>query len=202
MRTNRHYSDEENSFIRANYPAMDPGGIAHHLSRSKKSISSQIQRLGIIKRGLRRWTTEEDTFLRDHQQEPLVWVAEQLERHTSVVSERAKVLGLFRRAKWGTHSAGYRTLRTQVDGQRRTVWEHIQVMEQRLGRSLCKPELVHHINGTKTDNRIDNLYLCRDKQHHQLVHSSLADLLPRLFDLGIVEFDHERGIYRLCETHN
>lgn len=45
------------------------------------------------------------------------------------------------------------------DGKVRRVPEHRQVMEQFLGRPIRKNENVHHKNGDRTDNRIQNLEL-------------------------------------------
>lgn len=39
------------------------------------------------------------------------------------------------------------------------VFEHIVVVEDAIGRYLIEGENVHHINGVKDDNRIENLEL-------------------------------------------
>lgn len=46
----------------------------------------------------------------------------------------------------------------------RIVFEHRYVMEQHIGRRLTKDETVHHVNGLKYDNRLENLELF-DSRH-------------------------------------
>ncbi len=47
--------------------------------------------------------------------------------------------------------------------------EHRLVVEKAIGRYLTDIEVVHHINEITTDNRLSNLYLCKDDIEHRIV---------------------------------
>ena len=57
---------------------------------------------------------------------------------------------------------------SMADLKRKFVHRHI--MELHLGRKLDKNERVHHINGIKTDNRIENLVVCKNNVEHLHLH--------------------------------
>jgi hypothetical protein len=50
--------------------------------------------------------------------------------------------------------------------RRKYVLEHRLIMEQHIGRYLTPPEVVHHINKNKQDNRIENLALFAKNSSH------------------------------------
>ncbi len=68
-------------------------------------------------------------------------------------------------SKWITHQ-GY--VRLSFNGHK--ILQHRHIIEQVLGRPLQSNEEVHHINGNKQDNRVENLKLLTELEHNGIHH--------------------------------
>jgi uncharacterized protein (DUF1330 family) len=69
---------------------------------------------------------------------------------------------------------GYRMIKKREHpnaNARGYVYEHRLVMEQKLGRYLRKDEIVHHLDGNKMNNNIDNLVLMSQSDHLKLLNN-------------------------------
>lgn len=71
---------------------------------------------------------------------------------------------------------------------------HRTVVENHIGRKLVRGEVVHHIDFVKTNNKIENLYLCKNASEHAKIHQQYNRLRKEIGEIVAVVF--ENGIYR------
>jgi hypothetical protein len=118
------------------------------------------------------WTKEDEQWLIDNYETVgLVNSALQLGRSQAAVLHKVSKMGIANRRggerKPRTYIyAGYEYIST-VDGRYAT---HRKVMEDYLHRPLRSDEVVHHKNGNRLDNRIENLELTTRGEHQREYH--------------------------------
>jgi predicted transcriptional regulator len=74
----------------------------------------------------------------------------------------------------------------------RYVYEHRFIMENYLGRLLETDEVVHHLNGNKLDNRIENLYVM-SRADHASEHAQEPIMVDLICDFCKVEFKRRKN---------
>ncbi|MES0334814.1 MAG: HNH endonuclease [Candidatus Magnetobacterium sp. LHC-1] len=78
------------------------------------------------------------------------------------------------------------------------VLEHILVMEKNIGRFIDTKngECIHHLDGDKTNNKIDNLILCKNSSTHILIHRAMELFVYKLIKNGKVKYDTKKNEFR------
>ncbi len=101
-------------------------------------------------------------------------------------------------------SDGYKMIKCEgefhASGRQKYKKEHILIMEQHVGRELKTikngdGESVHHIDGDKLNNNINNLVLCTGSQDHRNLHANLEKIAYELVKNGNIGFNHKDRTY-------
>lgn len=76
------------------------------------------------------------------------------------------------------------------------VYKHIIQAEKKLGRFLRDGEVVHHIDGNKTNNKIENLIVFKTTKDHTMYHAGASIIQDE--DVYIAIQDNKKYICPIC----
>jgi len=133
--------------------------IAMQINRAPSTI-----RLILLKKGLLRTRTE---GIRIASKDGRTCVIKGKKR---IFTEEWKENISIARKLWANENAKGKSLKPSgyielTRGEHKYKSEHKLIMETKLGRKLKKEEVVHHIDGNKTNNNLDNLQLMTRSEH-------------------------------------
>lgn len=196
------WTNEDDEFILNNYKRLGKKELMKHFNVSKSSMDHKYARLGITEKSVMgmtyEWTNEQIQYLKDnwlYKQDKEIWHELGIDKtpfSDDVVQRKRKQLGLIGKShRIRTDKKGYKY---HIDYDHK-VFTHREKIEEELNRKLSKDEIVHHIDGNKSNDNISNLYLCKDNVEHKTIHYQLEQLAMELVQQGIINFDKNKGIY-------
>jgi len=108
-------------------------------------------------------------------------ISNAVRRETKPAISIERIMTLDFKNAYKAQSGQYMNVYIPTDGVNpgRKMRYHVALMEQKLGRKLLPGEQVHHW-GSKLNNNINLLTLCRDKYHHNHLDAVKAKLLEVL----------------------
>ena len=104
-----------------------------------------------------------------------------------------------RKEVWWVCNRGYIVGRVTVDGKTRRVRQHRYIMEQHLGRTIPSDMDVHHINGNKQDNRIENLMVLPKSEHARI--SNKGRVVKKGHKLNLTDKERRRRSDWMKQVH-
>jgi len=148
------------------------------------------------------WTEEEKQFLKENISKlSYVDIAKALNKPYQSITSQAFRMGLKHKEtskRHGKLNGNWKNGKSLCNGYIRLNQldrlEHQVIIEKEIGRVLESNEVVHHIDGIKISNSLDNLYLC-NRTTHRNTHHSLELCAFELYRRGLIKFDKKTGSY-------
>lgn len=168
----KNWSKEEIEKLKKLYPYFRADELARFFKRTEASIFHKARRLGLKK-------DKDATFI--HKSESRLGAKSSSWKGGRKINKKGHVLVLDKYNPQAERN-GY-------------ILEHRKVMSEHIGRPLNDGEVVHHINGDKTDNRIENLQLMERGEHTRLHHigSKRSEIVKENIRKGIAKRSRRRA---------
>ena len=151
-------------YLIKNYKNKTKKELAQYLNVSYSKIEWELKKLKLTKFKHRNYTEEEIEFIKTNF--PIygaTYCAEKLGRSMSALSKKAAKLGVKRQHSYEYIS--YQGYKVDCKDRNKKILIHRRIMEEHLGRKLSSNEIVHHIDGNKLNNDINNLEVVSRSEH-------------------------------------
>ena len=202
------WNKEELEYLRKNAKNKSVKEMSKYLQRTPKAVRNRLEMIGISLRDLKNisfetWTEEEDNFLRENYCNMTVKELENyLNRTEKAIRSRKNKLKLNnkydnlrekRGKEYYINSDGYYI--TYDKEHKKYNVSHRVIYEEHYGIKLKSNQYIHHIDGNKKNNNIENLLLCNGCKEHTLIHKQLETISYQLIQEGYILFDKNKKQY-------
>ena len=152
---NEDYKDRDwlfRKYVKDGYSTVD---IAHFCSCNHMKIWRWLKKLGIPTRPFGSWTEKTKSKVRDK-------IGNQVgdkNRHWKggITKSPNGYIWVYQPSHPFANDSGY-------------IQQHRLVAEKALGKYIDPKHPIHHVNGTRDDNRNGNLVICEDQAYHRRLH--------------------------------
>jgi hypothetical protein len=202
------WSKEELEYIKNNIYNKSIEELSLELNRTKRAVRSKVAFLKISLRDVHNieyieWSNEEDEFLRKNYH---IYTVKQLSKFINrteyAIRSRKNKLNLNNKYETIKEFGGRIYIRKQdgydlyFDKKMNKLYAHHRIIYENHNKlNLEKHNIIHHIDGNKSNNDINNLLLCENASKHKLVHSQLEKVAYKLIQEGYIIFDQETKMY-------
>lgn len=159
-------------FIKKNFNKMTKKEIANELNISYNKVEWTIRKLNLKHYKSIKYSEQEIEFIKtNYPKYGSKYCADKLNRSENAINKKIKKLGLSINWKH-TYINGNGYLVNCEDRKHRYL-VHRRLVENKIGRKLKNNEVVHHIDGNKLNNNINNLKLMTRKEHIEIHRKDL-----------------------------
>jgi len=204
----KRWSKIENDYLIENSSIKTIEEMSIQLNRTIRSVRGQLGRIGVSLRKIKNieyveWSKKEDDYLtKNYYKMNVKELSKKLNRTEYATRSRKNKLKLNNKYDlidknggkvYIRNIRGYELYYNKSENSLRA--NHRIIFEKARKIKLKKKNIIHHIDGDKKNNKIDNLLFCEDSSNHRLTHSQLEKISYQLIKEGFILFDKEKKVY-------
>ena len=207
MKTTK-WNQSELNYLIENIKYKSVKEISLELERSEKAVRNRLAILNISlvdvkNKNFKTWSKDEEKFLKENYFKYTVKeLSEILQRKESSIMAKKFAKKLNNKYEKIKENGGKIYFRNQKEyylyydkRENKLIAYHRKIYEDNHNIKLKKENKIHHIDGDKKNNNINNLFLCENVSHHRKLHCQLQEISYQLIKEKYILFDEEKGLY-------